>query len=187
MSPSIPLTPKEQEDFKLGLAVEALRCCGMIRLRASGASMLPSLWPGDLLAIQSVTQNDVIPGDIVLVLRDRQCFIHRLVKKQPSENCVCFITRGDAMPDNDPPIAAAELLGRVIDVYRGNRSFVPSRRVSFVRSAVAWMLSRSHLFRGLALRLHAARLQGYSRAARGFSDSLVTARGTPGISVSRQL
>ncbi len=148
--------------------------------------MLPSLWPGDLLAIQSTTQSDVIPGDIVLVLRNKHCFIHRLVQKQPGENCVCFITRGDAMPDNDPPIAAAELLGRVIDVHRGNRSFVPSRRVSLVRSAVAWMLCHSDLFRGLALRLHAAHLQGWRRAGRGFSDSLGTVRGTPGISVSRQ-
>jgi len=186
MLPSIPSTPKDQEDFKFGLAVEALRCCGMVRLKASGVSMLPSLWPGDLLAIQSVTVNDAVAGDIVLVLRDKQCFIHRLVRKQASENCVCFITRGDAMPDNDPPVATAELLGRVIEVRRGNRSFVPNRRVSFVRCAVAWMLCRSDRFRVLALRMHAARLQGWRRTGRSGSGSFVGVCAVPGVSASRQ-
>jgi signal peptidase I len=182
MSAATPLTSKGKEDLKLSLVVEALRAYGMVRLQARGVSMLPALWPGDLLAIQSATPNDVIPGDIVLVLRGNQCFIHRLVRKQAGENRFGFITRGDAMPDNDPPVATAELLGRVVEVCRDSRSFVPSRRVSFVRSAMAWMLCRFGHFRCLALRLHAVRAQRWRRVGRTPSGALIRTCGIPGIS-----
>lgn len=181
------LTPQDREDCKLGLAVEALRSCGMIRVKALGASMLPSIWPGDLLTIHSVTQDEVIPGDIVLVLHDQRCFIHRLVDKQPRENCVVLTTRGDAMPDNDPPIAAAELIGRIVAIHRGKRSFVPSLRVSLIHSVVAWVLCRSARVRGLALRLHAPRPQGWSSGGPPASGSFAEARGISGHSPSRHL
>jgi signal peptidase I len=184
MPSSIPLTPGDQEYFKLGLAIETLRSCGMVRIKAWGVSMLPALWPGDLLSIQSVTPDSVVPGDIVLVLRDKQCFIHRLVRTT-SENCVCFITRGDAMPDNDPPVAVPELMGRVVEARRGNRNFVPSRRISFVHAAVAWALCRSDHFRGFALRLHAARVQSWRRRRPG-SDSRVRASTVPEYLVSHE-
>ena len=60
------------------------------------------------------------------------------------------------MPHNDPPAAASELLGRVTSIRRGNRSFVPSRRVSVFQSALAWMLCRWGRFRSLTLHIHAA-------------------------------
>ena len=175
---------QDREDCKLDLAAEALRCCGTVRLKVWGTSMLPSLWPGDLLTLQTATQNDVIPGDIVLVLRDKRCFIHRLVAKQPGEDRVVFITCGDAMPDHDPPVAGAELLGRVIGVRRGNRSFVPSQRVSRFGSALAWLLCRSHLLRGLVLRFHAAHLAGLKHWGRLGSNSFGGEDRIPGISPS---
>ena len=124
--------------------------------------MLPSVWPGDLLTIQSVAPGEVVPGDIVLVLRDSRFCIHRLIEKRQVEDCILLITRGDAMPRNDPPAAASELLGRVAQVCRGHRSFVPSRQVALHNSALAWMLCRSDHFRNLTLRVHEARLQASS-------------------------
>ena len=183
----MPLTQQDREDCKLGLAVEALRSCGMVRMKARGASMIPSIWPGDLLTVHSVTQDEVIPGDIVLMLRNQRCFIHRLVDKQPGENCLTFVTRGDAMPDNDPPIAVAELIGRVVAIHRGNRSFVPSQRLWLVHSAVAWVLCRSARVRSLAMRLHAAHLQGGKSDSLAASGSFSGARAISGLSRSRHL
>lgn len=149
--------------------------------------MLPSIWPGDLLTVHSVTWDEVIPGDVVLVLRDQRWFIHRLVDKQPGENCLTFVTRGDAMPDNDPPRAVAELIGRVVAIDRGNRSFVPSRRVSLFHSVVGWVLCRSARVRGFALRLHAPHLQACTRGGLPSSGSFAEARGISGLSPSRHL
>ncbi len=95
----------------------------------------------------------------MLVLRDNRFFIHRLVEKRRDEDCISWVTRGDAMPHDDPPAAAAELLGRVAGIRRGRRSFVPGRRVAAFHFALGWMLCRWDRFRNLALRIHAARLQ----------------------------
>lgn len=180
-TPLVSSTPKDREDLKLGLFVDALRRGGEARLRAWGASMLPSLWPGDQLTLQNVTQDEVVPGDIVLVIRGKRCFIHRVVAQQTGESGSSLITRGDAMPGNDPPSAAAEFLGRVVSVRRGNRNFVPAPRVSFVHAATAWLLSRSDRLRNLALRIHAAsaRSEKYARSDAGAWEGVI-----PGISVS---
>lgn len=147
------------EDAKLALAAEALRGHGTARLKAWGTSMLPSVWPGDLLTIQSIAPDEVAPGEIVLVLRNNRFLVHRLVEKRQGQDSVSWITRGDAMPDNDPPAAAPELLGRVAGIRRGTRSFVPSRRMSPLHSVLAWVLCRCGRFRSLAVNIHAARWQ----------------------------
>ncbi len=145
--------PGNHEDPKLGLARETLRCHGTVKLKAWGTSMLPSVWPGDLLTIQSAPHDEVVPGDIVLVMRDNRFFVHRLIETRQVQDCLLWITRGDAMPQNDPPVAASELLGRVTSVCRASRSFVPSRSVSPLRSMLAWMLYRWDRFRNLTLRI----------------------------------
>jgi signal peptidase I len=154
-----PFLPDGREDTKLNLAVETLRDRNTVRLRAWGTSMLPSVWPGDLLTIESAAYDEVIPGDIVLVLRNQRPFIHRLIQKRMTEDCISWITRGDAMPHNDPPIAATELLGRVTCVGRGNRSFVPSRQVSQLNFAVGWTLFRYQRFLSLIFKMKSAPLE----------------------------
>lgn len=148
-----------REDPKLALVGEMLRRRETVRLELRGTSMLPSLWPGDLLTIQSAAYDELVPGDIVLVMRDNRFFVHRLVERRRDQDCIWWITRGDAVPQNDAPVAAWELLGQVSGARRGQRIFVPSRRVSRLCSALAWMLCRWGRFRSLALNIHAARLQ----------------------------
>ncbi len=138
--------------------------------------MLPSLWPGDLLTIESISHDAIIPGDIVLVLRDQRFFIHRLVRTRRHENCISFITKGDAMPNNDPPAAALELLGRVAGVRRGNRSFVPSRQASQIHSAVAWTLFRVQRFRDFIFGIKAASRKAAPLRSRQFVRGLWSAR-----------
>ena len=182
----VPSIPEGRQDSKLGLAAEVLRCGGTVHLELRGTSMLPSLWPGDLLTIQSAACDEVVPGDIVLVLRDNRFFVHRLVEKRQSQDCLSWITRGDAIRHNDPPVAASDLLGRVARIRRANRSFVPSRRVSQFRSVLAWTQWRWDRFRNLALRIHAEHLRvGRRRAGQFFGGVLATGRGISSISPTR--
>lgn len=153
----MPYNPGNHEDPKLSLAAEMLRGGGTVRLKAWGSSMLPSVWPGDLLTIQSAAHDEVVPGDIVLVVRDNRFVIHRLVETRQVHDCPLWITRGDAMPQNDSPAAASVVLGRVVSITRSNRSFVPSRRTPLLQSMLAKMLCRWDRLRILALRIHAAR------------------------------
>jgi Peptidase S24-like len=100
-------------ETKLGLAAELLRGHGTLHLKARGTSMLPSVWPGDLVTIQSVADDEAVVGDILLVLRDNRFFVHRLVERRLVQDCLLLIMKGDAMPHNDPPATASQLLGRV--------------------------------------------------------------------------
>jgi hypothetical protein len=159
LHPPAPFPLETSEDLKLDLAAQILRSRGAVRLKARGTSMLPSVWPGDLLTIQSTAHDEIIPGDIVLVMRDDRFLIHRLVDRQPEQDHFSWVTKGDAMPHNDPPVAASELLGRVASIHRAHRSFAPGRRVSLFHSALAWMLCRWDRFRNLTLRIHAVRAQ----------------------------
>src|SRR5271157_6211990 len=75
-----------------------------VRLRVHGESMLPALWPGDVVEIASCSLEDVRPGEIVLARREGRLFLHRLVRR-----CLVapgtpngFLLRGDSMPGSDP-------------------------------------------------------------------------------------
>jgi len=145
-------------DHKLELATEVLRSGGAIRLQALGTSMLPSVWPGDVLSIEPAPGKDVVPGDIVLVVRDGRFFVHRLIEKRESH----WITRGDSLPQNDPPLAEAQVLGKVSLIHRRTGDIVPKPRLAVFSRALAWMLCRWDLFRNVSLRIHSFRQHGAS-------------------------
>lgn len=150
-------------------------------------SMLPSLWPGDLVTVKAATPKELLLGDIGLVLSNERCFLHRVIAAPSSEIGASFRTRGDAMPDDDPNLADAELLGRVVTVRRARRCFAPAHRVSLAEAAAAWILCRSDLFRNLALRFHATRQHRKHVGPLVGGGSSEEALGSPRTSVSRPL
>jgi hypothetical protein len=148
----MPFTTEAHEVHKLELAAEVLGSGSAIRLQAFGTSMLPSIWPGDILHIERKAANETAPGDIVLVLRGGRFFVHRLLEKRGCE----WITRGDSLPQNDPPVAEAQVLGRVSLIHRVTGVIVPKPRLSVVGRTLASLLCRWDWFRNLALRIHSS-------------------------------
>lgn len=161
----MPSLPETREDPKLDLAVESLRRGGTLHLKAWGMSMLPSVWPGDLLTIQAIARDEVLPGEIVVLLRKKRLVIHRLIERRQVQGRTLWITRGDAIWHNDPPAPETALLGRLVRIQRGQRDFVPSRRVSLLRAALARVLGRWNGFRNFALRIQSARQSGRAGTA----------------------
>jgi hypothetical protein len=128
------------------LAQEVLRSSGCLRLRVTGWSMLPTVWPGDTLLIDRSDAAHVAEGDIVLFARDRRFFVHRIVKKNAHGSQI--LARGDAMPQADPPFAKHELLGKVSLIVRSNskdKSIVPRPWLSLPELAVSALAQRSAL------------------------------------------
>ncbi|HXM63074.1 MAG TPA: S24/S26 family peptidase [Terriglobales bacterium] len=140
------------DDHKLDLAAEVLRAGGSIRLQALGNSMLPSIWPGDVLCIEHKRGEEMVPGDVVLVARDGRFFIHRLIEKRDSG----WVTRGDSLAQNDSPVVESQVLGKVSLIQRKTGVLIPSS-LSRLSRALAWMLCRWDLFRNFALRMHLLR------------------------------
>jgi len=146
----MPLVTETRETHKLDLAVEVLGSSGAIRLRVLGTSMLPSIWPGDVLRIENKPGNEMVPGDIVLVARDGRFFVHRLIEKHDSE----WITRGDSLPQNDAAVTQVQVLGKVSTIHRKGRVMVPNRRVTPSLRTLAWILCHRDSLRNIALHLH---------------------------------
>jgi Peptidase S24-like len=141
-----------REGYKLDLAAEVLSRGGTIRLQALGSSMLPSIWSGDVVSIESKSGKEIVPGDIVLVARDGRFFIHRLIEKH---NAI-WITRGDSLLQDDAPVAQVQVLGKVALIHRKSGGIVPKPRVSRFGSMLAWILCRWDFFRNVALRIHSS-------------------------------
>jgi len=139
---------------KLSLIEEALRTHGSCRLRVSGSSMLPTLWPGELVLIERKPLSQIAPGDIVLYQRDGRFFLHRLESLHIDPARVLIMIRGDAMPQQDPPVPVDQLLGVLAGVWR-NGGWVPMpRRMSVASRGMAIVARRSVLFSQVLLHVY---------------------------------
>lgn len=145
-----------QECSKRELAASLLRAGGVLRLRVTGSSMIPTLWPGDTILIAPAGFETVRRGEIVLVARDGRFFVHRVRAESGEGSHHLLLTRGDCMSHDDPAVARNELLGRITAVRRHQRILVPAR-LSWVRWVLARVLTHSDRCRSLALRWHARR------------------------------
>jgi signal peptidase I len=145
---------------RCSLAAEGLRSWGTLKVRAAGVSMLPTLWPGDVLTVQHVRPEQVELGEIVLYTREGRFFIHRIVSQDLSDDAMFLLTRGDCMSAADPPVGRGELLGKVIEVRRSGSIFVPARKLSLSGRLLAWAFGHWNLFRRVGLRLGAYGCEG---------------------------
>lgn len=141
---------------KRDLAAEVICQFGELRLKVTGASMLPSVWPGDVLTVRRRSPAELLAGGIVLCYRNGGFVAHRLVGKRGDH----LVTRGDAHTFEDTPFRSEDVLGEVVGIQRGGRSV----RLSPVwwQRAASSVAARSEACTRTLLRLR--RLQGVSWA-----------------------
>jgi signal peptidase I len=132
------------------LAVEVLRSFGTIRLRVTGASMLPAIWPGDVLWISRCSFSEMRVGEIALFVRYGRLFAHRAIAWSDTH----LGTRGDGNPNPDPPVNQAEFLGKVDGVMRAGRMVRIDPKPSLLRRAVSGLARRSVAAARVLVRLH---------------------------------
>lgn len=121
------------------LVTEVARCFGEVRLRVTGASMLPAIWPGDVLRVQYCTIPDLQRGQILLYRRQEKLVAHRITRIHFDS----VITRGDSVHHDDPPVGQSEIVGQVVSVVRQGRPV--SQRLSLLRRIGAFILQRSDI------------------------------------------
>jgi len=134
------------------VAADALRRSGYLRLQVHGESMLPALWPGDVVEIVNCPPEDVRPGEIVLAFREGRFFLHRFVARcEPSG----FLLRGDSMPGSDPPFPDEAMLGRLVhDAKADAMAFGVTWFAVKCSRALGLLLCHCGLARRLALKLY---------------------------------
>jgi len=140
-----------RDELKRQLVLEVLESTGQAKLAVTGTSMLPSIRPGDMLEVRRQGMEAILPGDLVLFLRNGGFAAHRVVEKAGEPDRTLLITRGDALRVPDPPVTPEELLGRVTAILRGGRRLDP-RLTRWARVA-SWFLARSEFCARVARRL----------------------------------
>ncbi len=160
---------EECEGVVLSLAAEVLRTSGRLRFAALGASMVPAIFPGDVLIVRRETARKPRCGDVVLCFRAGRFCAHRVVEEQEEGGRLLLVTRGDALTKDDPPLAESELLGRVTTVIRGRKRIELDGRPTAGERPLRWAARRSNgvvkwLVRWHILRARLARTPGRALA-----------------------
>ncbi len=141
------------EASKAALVEQIFLATGLVRIRALGLSMLPCIWPGDVLTIQSTRTADINIGDIVAVRQNDRWVVHRVRRHSAAQ----LIVRGDCVPENDPPIRVQDVIGKVVTVVRGSKEFAPGCSLSLFHQCLACLLCHSNRLRSLVLNFHRSR------------------------------
>ncbi|MBV9888176.1 MAG: S24/S26 family peptidase [Acidobacteria bacterium] len=156
-------------DARLDLAAEVLHRFGEVRFVAHGSSMIPSIYPGDLLTVRSDSVSEARRGEIVFFLLGGCPFVHRVTRKWPERNRIVFATRGDALPKEDPSVDASQLLGRVTNIQRRGKSIAIIAKPGPFTRGYRWAVRNSLAFARLVLAVHALRMRLSGRST-DFSD-----------------
>lgn len=147
-----------RDSMRASLAAETLRTTGRLRLRAYGTSMLGAIWPGDVLVCERCEVEKLRLDDIVLYVRSGRLIAHRIVELSYADGRTRVVTCGDCLPNDDPPVNLADILGRVTSVQRDGFAPRPISRRSPTRRVISAVLAHSDLLCEVALRIHAAYL-----------------------------
>src|SRR5579864_553336 len=170
---------------KQNLLAEILRTSGKVKLAARGYSMLPALWPGDILNVETAGFERVQVGDVVLYERWNRFFIHRVLQKfatHTESERPSLVTRGDSMMSPDPAISPESLLGIAVSLERVSGQVLSIPNCSLPRRAFGLALGYSVWLRSVALRVHAWRRQ--RRQARfGSAAEVKASEGSPVVNI----
>ena len=101
-------------------AREALRtaeAAGPLRLTVTSDSMRPLLRAGDVVVVQPIEPRALQPGAVLVVQRGGEWITHRLVAVDERG----WHTHGDNTRYADEAASAAEIVGRVIAIERGDQ------------------------------------------------------------------
>jgi signal peptidase I len=143
--------------LKCELASEVLRLSGSLQVRATGWSMLPTVWPGDTLVIERIACADVSEGDIVMFKSARRFVAHRVVNRSNEPTNLKLQTRGDALPRPDAAVPSGDLLGKVSYILRSGKSIQPQRNLRFSERVAAAVFRHSEIAARVVVRLHGIR------------------------------
>lgn len=95
-----------------------------IRCKVGGISMLPLLWPGDVIIIDPIIIEQIAIGDIVVFKQDNRLVAHRLISISNINNSKFLFTKGDSNLKRDEPFSAESLIGIVRNVIK-NEILIP--------------------------------------------------------------
>ena len=124
---------QQRQDLRSGtqylfvdVITELLRSGQAIRFQAPGWSMHPTIRDGEIITVEPVMPSAVKQGDIILYRSKVGVIAHRVVRISQKNGVVPrFILRGDALGSPDEPLAAQQILGKVVWLERDGKGIDP--------------------------------------------------------------
>src|SRR5207244_10145862 len=116
-------------ELKCDLAADVIRRFGILRLRVTGFSMLPSIWPGTSRVCRGWPPTG--PEMSSYLAAKGGC----LYTGSSGCRAAQWLCVGTPMLDADPPVAVSDVLGRVEAIERGGSRVAMAERVSGGRRA----------------------------------------------------
>jgi hypothetical protein len=92
-----------------------------VRFRATGRSMAPAVKDGDLVTVAPVAPHLIALGDVLLCETWRGPIAHRVVAIEADAAGCRFVLRGDRSLEDDRPVEAPRVRGRLVAVERHGR------------------------------------------------------------------
>ena len=166
---------QSQDRLRQGMVEEVLQRSGSVRLCVFGESMLPSIWPGDVVTVVREPEVRTHVGEVILFQRSERFFLHRVKAIFRLDGSVHLKTRGDSAAQSDPSIHESEVLGKVVQV-QGIRGIGPILGLGFRARVFGWILCHCDFLRSLALTIHSG------SGNRAEVDRVLAPHPTPGTS-----
>jgi signal peptidase len=129
------------------LIADVVRAQGTVHLKVAGSSMVPTLWPGDLVTVGRCEPSELQTGSLIVFRQDERLIVHRLMHWEGG----CVVARGDASSRFDRPAPASDVIGRVESILRDGR--IVATRLSFWQSMTGMLLRRSQRAAQLYMRV----------------------------------
>jgi signal peptidase I len=127
-------------------SIEDARPIDMFRFRAEGLSMYPAIRHGELITVGPVDCDQVVRGDVLLCRHSTQVLAHRVVATAGYGSERVLQLRGDAKQGCDAPVAARDVIGRVLSVRRNGRAITLCGRAARLRHTIRTAASRAKAF-----------------------------------------
>lgn len=140
------------------LAGEVVRTFGRVRVRVTGMSMIPAVWPGDVLVVERRAAEKIERGEIAVAEREGRLVAHRVIGPRVDAGLkptATITTRGDSLLAADEPLRVEELLGTVVSIERGAGARRPRRKLGIGARLLAAVARRSSMAARVLVRLHA--------------------------------
>jgi signal peptidase I len=147
------------------LVGDAVRSFGTVRLRVTGSSMLPAVWPGDTLVILRRNINELRLGDMLLYCREGRLVVHRVVSRSASRGQSGIAVRGDSLSKQDDLVRPSEIFGTVSGIVRNGKYIQPSSSLKYYQRLIAVLISHSNSLARLVVFIHSICSAAWRREA----------------------
>ena len=118
----------------------------ILKIKADGYSMYPTVKPGSVIYIEPLTENmSPAPGEIIAWKRESGFVVHRLVRIIRNGDKTIYFTRGDSCVYEDQPVTKEIIAGRVVRVENLNEEIISAaglarRHGYFINRLRVWFI-----------------------------------------------